>query len=70
MDSELVDDRERLMSIMQALVASFPKDFASGEEIDMRMRMSFECAMCLLTALKLAAEYLNEQVDQVPSRLH
>ncbi len=69
-DNELVEDRERLMSIMQALVASFPEGFATGQAIDVSMQMNFECAMCMLTALKFASDYLEQQNDTPPSRLH
>ncbi len=59
------------MLIMQALVASFPQGFATGQAIDMSMQMNFETAMCMLTALKFAADYLEQQNDDpVPSRLH
>ncbi len=70
MDSELFEDRVRLISIMSSLVASFPKGFAPGEEIDVSMRMNFEAAMCMLTALRFAADYLGEQTERTPTRLH
>ncbi len=69
-DSELGDDRDRLVAMMATLVGSFPQGFHPGEEIDVRMRMSFEAAMCMLTALRFAADYLGEQTERTPTRLH
>ncbi len=69
-DSELGGDRDRLVAMMSALLASFPQGFHSGEEIDVHMHLNFEAAMCMLTALRFAADYLGEQTDQVPTRMH
>ncbi len=69
-DKDLGEDRDRLVAMMAALVGSFPKGFHPGEEIDVHMHMNFEAAMCMLTALRFAADYLGGQTEQTPIRLH